>query len=148
MAIGLAWGIKTASAEILADEFIPLEMEYPIECDGQVVDVVALTGTLHILQYKTPDAAGGVHLKLQFNPAGVTGTGLLTGDTYHGVGMTTWWNDNVQADGSRVYSFVNQFGLVSEGTGFKYFESQVLHVLLDGEGNVQIEVEVDSITCR
>lgn len=152
MAIGLVWFAQTAQAGIIFNGTFPAssggpDPDYLIFCDGILVDEVDYAGEVRVLVLLTTDQNGGQHYKVQIKPFGVTGVGRLTGDTYQGVGVTME-NDYFQADGSGRNTYINQFGLVSRGTGLKYFMHQVTHVSFDENGDIKVEVELSHITCR
>ena len=79
----LAWGTTFTT-----NNHIPVNVAVFVACAvGGDGEMVALTGTLHILNVVTIDGAG-IHLQEHFNPTGITGTGLTTGDKFQGTGIT------------------------------------------------------------
>jgi len=68
---------------------IPLAVPGFVPCaNGGQGEMVQLSGSLHIVESATFNAAGGIHLYAHFNPQGVSGEGLVSGATYRGTGVS------------------------------------------------------------
>lgn len=84
--LALAAGMTLAQATTdTSNERVPLDLTVDNPCTGEPL---YLTGELHILFQFTEDANGGVHVQTQFQPQGASGTELVSGEQYRGVGVT------------------------------------------------------------
>src|SRR6266702_4623481 len=77
----------TAQAAVTTNTKFPINITVFVPCANGGEDV-ALSGDLHVLFTTTFDHSGGFHAKFHFQPQGVSGTGLTTGDKYQGTGVT------------------------------------------------------------
>jgi hypothetical protein len=141
------FGARPASAGIIANTAIPFEQVVSVPCaDGGSGEDVLLTGFLHVLITETVDHEGSVHTTTHFQPMGVAGTGLTTGDVYHATGIT---RDAVNGlDVPREETFVNNFRLIGEGKGNNLLIHEVSHVTIDANGFVTALVDRVSVECR
>src|SRR5437764_3524255 len=79
----------TAQAAVITNTEFPINLTVFVPCAaGGAGEEVALSGNLHALFSVTFDGSGGFHSDIHFNPQGVSGTGLTTGDKYQGTGVT------------------------------------------------------------
>lgn len=135
------------SAGVIANVAVPFEFVVSVPCaDGGVGEDVVLTGFLHILITETVDRRGSLHTTTHFQPMGVAGTGLTTGDVYHATGIT---RDSV--NGLAVpfeATFVNNFRIIGQGKGNNLLIHQVFHITVDANGFVTALVDRVSVECR
>jgi hypothetical protein len=137
---------RTASAqasEFTDNQFVPFTLT-TFGCG----DVIVLSGTLHVLTHVTIDAAGGIAVKVHFQPQGATGVGLTTGATYHGTGVTQQtFTDN--GPGPQLeFTFINNFRMISSGTTPNFDVHQTIHITVNENGEVTAVVDNTSIECR
>lgn len=137
-------GIGSAQAtEFTDNEFIPMSLT-----GAGCGDVIEISGTLHALIHVTFDAGGGFTVKFLFQPQAVTGTGLVSGATYQGVGETQG-TDTDNGPGPQFEStFVNNFNLISHGTTANFLVHETIHVTVNENGAVTAEVINSSVECR
>jgi hypothetical protein len=147
---GLLVAIATnpSHGEVIANEKIPFDPFVAfVDCDGdgEPEDIILLTGDLHVKITETVDAAGGVHTTALFHPQGFVGVGLLTGDTYQGVGMTGFTTNDI--GDPFIDKLVNNFHMVARGGGINFnVKSRITVVIIDGE--IIVDINVEEITCH
>lgn len=96
-------------------------------------EIISLDGTLHVLINTTVDSQGGIHLKTHFQPQNLSGIGLVTGDKYEGTGVT---QDQTTVTAASVYSYVNNFRMIGQGSGNNFMVHENITITLDANGNV------------
>jgi hypothetical protein len=142
-------GAAAAGAEattVTTNEQVPVTVFAFVPCanDG-AGELVVLTGTLHVLTHVTTDAQGGLHVKQHFQPQGISGTGLTTGDTYHGTGVTqTAFN----ATAGTEQTSINNFRIIGQGPDNNYLVHATFHVTVTPSGDVTTIVDNFSVECR
>ena len=138
---------RTASAGVLFNGAEPFQQVVTIPCaDGGAGEDVLLTGVLHILITGTLDASGSLHTTTHFQPMGVSGVGLTTGDVYRATGLT-----RDQANGLEVpfeETFVNNFRIIGPGKGNNLLVQEIAHVTFDANGELTVLFDFVSEGCR
>ncbi len=124
----------------------PLDMFVFVPCArGGAGELVHLTGTLHILFVDTIDAQGGVHSKFHFQPQGVSGNGLISGDKYQATGETQGtFNARVGSE----FTFVNNFKVIGQGPGNNFLVHENVHVTFLADGTLTANVDNFSVKCK
>ena len=125
---------------------VPINISVFVPCAaGGAGEVVDLSGTLHVLFHTTIDDSGGFHSKFHFQPQGVSGTGLTTGDKYQGTGVTQGtFNCKVGFEST----FVNNFKIIGQGPGNNFLVHENFHVTVNANGEVTAFVDNFSIECK
>jgi hypothetical protein len=135
------------SAGVIVNSAVPLEQVVNVPCaDGGSGEDVLLTGFLHVLVTGTLDANGRPHTTTHFQPMGIAGTGLTTGDVYHATGIT-----RDQANGGEMpfeATFVNNFRVIGPGNGNNLLIHEVFHVRVDKNGVTTVLVDQASSECK
>jgi hypothetical protein len=136
-----------AKAGVIFNGLESFSATVPVDCDndGTPEDVVELSGDLHVLIAETTND-NVTTTKVQFVPRNITGTGLITGATYRGVGLTTQTSTQV-SDGPLVFTFVNNFYIIGQAGGYRYLAHETFHVTIDADGNVIVEHDSAFVTC-
>jgi hypothetical protein len=136
-----------AKAEVISNSLESFSATIPIDCDndGTPEDVVELSGDLHVLVTATTND-NVTTMKVQFVPRNITGTGLITGAAYRGVGLTTQTSTQV-SDGPQVFTFVNNFYIIGQAGGYRYLAHETSHVTVDADGNVIVDHDSVFVTC-
>jgi len=136
-----------AKAEVIFNGLESFSATVPVDCDndGTPEDLVELSGDIHVLITETTND-NVTTAKVQFVPRNVTGTGLITGETYRGVGLTTQTSTQV-SDGPLVFTFVNNFYIIGQAGGYRYLVHETFHVTVDADGNVIVQHDNAFITC-
>jgi hypothetical protein len=126
---------------------IPIALTQFVPCaDGGQGEDVALTGNLHVLFQFAISNSGQVTLRDHSNPQGVVGTGLSTGDTYRGTGVTQSHDRLGQVGES--FTFVNNFRIIGRGPGNNFTVHETIHVTVNANGNVTVSTEKARIGCK
>jgi hypothetical protein len=138
---------RPGSAGVIVNSAVPFENVVSVACaDGGSGEDVLLTGFLHVLLTQTVDADGSLHITVHFQPMGVAGTGLTTGDVYHATGIT-----RDEANGLAVpfeETFVNNFRIIGPGKGNNLLVHGVFHVTVNARGEVAALVDWLSSECK
>ena len=140
---------RPGSAGVIVNIAEPFEQLVSIPCaDGGSGEDVLLTGFLHILVTETLDAKGRPHLTAHFQPMGVAGTGLTTGDVYRATGITRETDNGFAFAVPFEVTFVNNFRIIGPGTGNNLLIHQVFHMTVDANGFVTAFVDLLSAECK
>jgi hypothetical protein len=142
-------GASAAGAQATAvttNEFLPVTVLAFVPCanDG-AGELVVLEGTLHVLTHVTMDDGGGLHVKQHFQPQGISGTGLTTGDTYHGTGVT---QTEFNATAGVEQTSINNFRIIGQGPDNNLLVHSTVHVTITPNGDVTSVVDNFSVECR
>lgn len=147
-AVALA-GAAAAGAQattVTTNEQIPIAISVFVPCaNGGVGELVELSGTLHVLTHVTIDDQGGLHVKQHFQPRGVSGTGLTSGDTYHGTGVT---QSTFNATAGFEETSINNFRVIGQGPDNNFLVHSTFHVTVTPNGDVTSTVGNFSAECR
>jgi hypothetical protein len=114
--------------------------------NGGLGEDVSLSGNFHDTIHATLDESGGAHVLVMHAPQGVSGTGLTTGTTYHGVGAFIQDASNVKI-GEEHTSVVNQL-IIGEGPGNNLTLHSEYHVSISPAGAVTSFHDNIRIECR
>src|SRR4051794_36915646 len=100
-----------ANASTTSDVF-PIEIAQFVQCaNGGAGEMVVVSGNLHQVFTTVINANGDITLRSHFQPQGVSGVGLTTGDTYQATGVTEL-SDNFGAPFPVISTFVNNFRFI------------------------------------
>lgn len=134
-----------AASTFTEDErfFFSLVAFIPCAADG-AGEFVELSGTLHALFHVTLDASGGAHVKTHFQPQGIKGIGLTTGDKYQGTGVT---QDQFNARVGETFTYINNFRIIGQGPRNNLLIHETVHVTVNANGTVTASVENFSEEC-
>jgi len=137
----------SAQAESSTDtERIPFDSVVFVPCanDG-AGEYVELSGDLLALFHLTLDGTGGYHAKSHFNPQGISGVGLTTGDTYQGTGVT---QEQVNIKPAFETTFINNSRIIGQGPGNNYLVHETFHITVTPNGDITAFVDNVSVECR
>src|SRR5215470_4548233 len=131
-------------AEVVTNTSVPFAALVFIDC---APDIVLISGNLHVLISQEVDSNGGVHLKSHFQPQGIDGVGLLTGDTYHATGVT---QEHINDHSGNAFedTFVNNFRIIGQGSGNNFLVHTTFHVTVDANGVVTALASNTSAECK
>ena len=143
----LGTGSALAAASVFVDNLqIPFELFVYVPCAaGGLGEDVYLSGTLHLLFRTTFDNQGGYHSTFHYQPQGISGVGLLTGDRYQATGETQG------TDNGRVgyeSTFVNNFKIIGQGSGNNFLIHENIHYTITANGEITAFVDNFSVECR
>ncbi len=123
---------------------VPTAFEVVAPCGGESV---ALSGDLHILIHQTVNG-NNVVLKTHVQPQGISGVGLVSGDSYHSTGVTQETVAGSFKNGRFVDTFVNNFRIIGQGTGNNLLVHETFHLTVNANGDVTALVDNFSAECR
>lgn len=137
-----------AQAEVVINDSVPIALSVFISCaNGGAGEVVTLTGDLHVLIHVTIDSSGGMHMDAHFQPQGVSGTGVTTGDKYQGTGETSF-RANIPGPPPFESSFVNNFKIIGQGPGNNFLVHENSHITVNANGDITVVHDNLSIDCK
>jgi hypothetical protein len=113
---------------------------------GGAGENVALSGELRILSHLTADGNGGIHIRMHYQPVGVTGIGATTGVTYKAVGMTQ--DSEKFGRLPAVFNSTNNYRLIGKGRASNFHVHENVHITVGVDGTVTADVDHASTTCR
>jgi hypothetical protein len=136
-----------AATTITDNESVPISFYGYVPCaNGGAGEYVQLSGNLHIVSHTTIDSRGGAHIMLQFNPQGVSGVGLTTGDKYRATGVTHY---NVNARSLPFNTtYVNNFRLIGQGPGNNFTVHENFHITINAKGELTAVVTNFRFECK
>jgi hypothetical protein len=127
------------------NSFFPIDLTVFVPCaNGGLGEDVELSGTLHDLIHVTVND-NIVHVKTHDQPQSVSGTGLVTGDTYQGTGVT---QDEFTASFGQEETFINNFRIIGQGNGNNFLVHENFHVTVNANGTVTASHDNFSIDCK
>ena len=129
------------SIDITRDVFVPAP------CGGATGEIVALSGSLHILTITTINGNRS-NIQVKFDPQGVSGVGQITGNTYQGVGSTqrTIISDNDSFPMELIQ--VNNFNIIGHGSDPNAKEHDLVHITVNANGETTASIDSSSIICQ
>ncbi|GIK39112.1 MAG: hypothetical protein BroJett011_29450 [Chloroflexota bacterium] len=126
--VGTAPALAKAETFTVSEKF-PLDLVVFVPCaNGGAGEYIELSGNLHTLLHITLDGQGGYHAKSHFNPQGVSGTGLTTGDKYQGTGVT---QDQFNGKVGFENTVVNNFRMIGQGPGNNLLIHENSHITVN-----------------
>ena len=128
---------------------IPINIALFVPCAaGGAGETVTVAGTLHILDIVTIDAAAGsIRLEEHFNPTGVVGTGLTTGDKYRGTGITRS-SFHVTPAGTFEFTHINRFNVIGQGRASNFTIRETVHTTVLADGTATSTVGNFTTVCK
>ena len=84
-------------------------------------------------------------MKEHFQPQGVSGVGLTTGDKYQATGVT---QDETNVAAGQETTFINNFRLIGQGPGNNLLIHDVFHVTINANGDVTALHDIHSVECK
>jgi len=126
---------------------VPIDLFVFVPCAlGGVGEVAHLTGNLHELTHFTANANGGFQVESHFQPQGISGAGLTSGDKYQGTGVT---RDHFNVSGLPYeQTFVNNFRMIGQGNGNNFLVHENLHVTVNSNGEMTVFVDNFRVECK
>lgn len=135
-----------AADSFTVSQSFPLDLLVYVPCaDGGAGEEVYLTGYLHDLFHVTFTPSGGFVISGLDNPQGISGTGLTTGDSYQGTGVTRFVTSGRLGFTD---TFVNNFRIIGEGTGNNYLVHENVHITVNANGTLTAYVDNFSVECK
>jgi len=127
---------------------IPLDLFVFVPCaNGGAAEVIEVSGPLHVLFQVTISNTGNVLVDTHFQPQGVSGTGLMTGDKYQATGITRS-TDTFSTPFPITSTFVNNFYMIGQGPDNNLKVHETFHLTINANGEVTAFVDNFSVTCQ
>jgi hypothetical protein len=141
--------LNLAQAETFTDnEIIPIVLEVFIPCAaGGAGEIVVLSGDLHVLFHGTINGNRFV-MKAHFQPQGISGVGLTTGDKYQATGVTQETFGGSFVNGQFSDTFVNNFRIIGQGPGNNFLIHETFHVTVNANGEVTVVHVNFTVDCK
>ena len=139
----LALGLnRPVLADVVTNTFVPVTIGV---ANGRTGELVILSGELHIVT-TIQETGNGVRISNHFQPVGVTGTGAVSGATYHGVGITLQ-QVFVEPPPPFDLTVVNNFYIIGEGGAANFYVHATIHLTVNANGEVTADIANTSTTC-
>ena len=144
---GLSAVPARAEASVVTDSVdmdINLAATVPCAAGGEG-EVVFLSGTEHAVFVTVVDSSGTFHTQAHFQPQGISGEGLTTGDTYQWTGATqASFNGQIGYENT----FINNYRIIGPGPGNNLMIQQTFHATVQADGAVSAYVDDYTVTCN
>lgn len=148
--VGVLISAQTPSSYAQSSPFtvnarFPLQIEVFIPCaNGGAGETVNLSGILHEVFHVTEFADGTFFLKIHDQPQNITGVGETTGAVYEATGVT---QTRISSIGPTT-TFINNFRIIGPGPGNNLLIQQLMHVTVNGKGEITAEFARARAECR
>ena len=120
-------------------------VEYIPCANGGAGEWISIGGTVHEVLHVTITAQGRATLVTHVQPQGVSGTGLVTGDKYNGVGVL----HDTQTFGVGVeQSTVHNFLLIGQGSGNNLTVHENVRTTVNADGTVSELHDNFRVSCK
>ena len=113
---------------------------------GGCTEDIQLSGTLLVVTSETQSPSGGLVTRYHFQPQGISGIGLTSGDMYRGTGTTLDVTVQNPAGGSE-FTYVDRVRLVGTHGEPTFSVSVTEHVTVTPAGDITASVNNASTTC-
>lgn len=133
---------KTAATTTTTNQIIPFDQVL-----SGCTEPIAFTGSLHLVTTETRSASGNLHVMTHAQPQGVSGTGLITGATYQGTGVTQQ-SLSINAPLPYTESFINNFRLIGQGPDNNRLVHENFHVTVNANGEVTTVHDNFMVDCK
>jgi hypothetical protein len=107
---------------------------------------IQLSGTLLVVTSETQSASGGLVTTYHFQPQGISGVGLTSGDMYRGTGTTHDVTVQNPAGGNE-FTYVDRFRLVGTQGEPTFSVSGIMHVTTTPAGDITAYVNNFTTSC-
>jgi hypothetical protein len=111
-------------------------------------EFIQVTGNLHLLTHTVVNQSG-ITEKLHFQPQGIAGTGVDSGDKYQATGVTQQiTHTSSDPAATLTFSFVNNFRMIGQGPRNNLLVHQTVHLTTNARGVQTASVDNFTVTCR
>jgi hypothetical protein len=127
---------------------VPTTLFVFVPCaNGGVGELIQIDGDLHILFHTTISSSGNLHSKFHFQPMGISGQGLTTGDKYQATGVT---QDEFSSEGPFpvTETYVNNFRMIGQGPGNNFSVHEDTHITFNANGQVTVVADNFKTDCK
>ena len=151
VSVVVAVAVLTATpvqAVVTENDSIDIDLVVFVPCaNGGVGELVELNGPLHILLTFTING-NNISGKTHFQPEGISGVGLDTGDRYHATGVTQDHFKGSFNNGQFNQIFVNNFRIIDQDPGNNFLVHENFHLTITANGAVTAVHDNFSIDCK
>lgn len=127
---------------------IPVDLFVFVPCAvGGAGEDIHVSGPLHVLSQLTISNSGNVLFTSQFQPQGISGTGLVTGDMYQATGLTRS-TQTFSTPFPVTFTFVNNFYMIGQGPDNNFQVHETFHFTINANGEVTAFVDNFRVTCQ
>jgi len=147
--LSLNANVQTNAAQVfVSNEKIAFNDTVFIPCaNGGAGEDVLLSGFLHTLSTATING-NNVRMKLHFQPQGIKGIGLITGDKYQGTGVTQDEFKGSLVNGQYEETFIDNFRIIGQGNGNNYLLHETFHVTINANGVFTVFIDKIESDCK
>jgi hypothetical protein len=137
-----------AKAEVTSNEKVPFDAYFLVPCaNNGAGEIVHLTGFLHtVLSYTFNN--NNYQSSYHFQPMGVSGEGLTTGDKYQATGVTRADEEASFAGFPFNTTYVNNFRIIGQGPGNNYLVHENVHITVNANGETTVTVDNFKVDCK
>lgn len=137
-----------AWAEVVVNQSIDMNLAAFVPCaNGGAGEVVRLSGPLHVLITFTIND-NQISGKTHFQPQGISGTGMTTGDTYQATGVTQDHFSSSLQNGQFNQTYVNNFRIIGHGPGNNFLVHENFHIAVNANGELSTAHDNFSVDCK
>ena len=137
-----------ASNSITSNEQISIDLSVFVPCaNAGAGETVQLTGILHVLTTFTING-NNVRGKFHYQPQGISGLGLTTGDKYQATGVTQDEFKGSLVNGQFEETYVNNFRIIGEGRDNNLLFQQISHSTINANGTVTTVIDSIKDDCK
>jgi len=141
-------GPDLAALVSTTNEVVPIDITTFVPCaNGGAGEFVQAVGRLHQVFTTVVNANGTVTVRTHFQPQGLTGVGLTTGDKYQATGVTQS-TDQIGAPFPAVSTFINNFRFIGTGPNNNLLLHEEGHLTINANGVLTVFVDHLSEECR
>ncbi len=134
--------------EVVTNAEFPFTLSVFVPCAaGGAGEVISMSGNLHVLFSVTVNG-NNVHFQSHFQPQGISGVGLTTGEKYQATGVTRFDTNADVVDFPLNFTFVNNFRMIGQGPGNNLLVHENLHVTINADGTVTAFHDNFSVECK
>jgi hypothetical protein len=113
--------------------------------DGGAGEDLLLSGNLNVVMHTTIGPNGGITSTYHFNPQGVVGVGLTTGDIYRGTGVS---QGVYTGQVGETVTEIENFRLIGPGPGNNLLVHETFHFTVNANGELTSFVDNYSVECK
>ena len=137
--------LPAAQSAVVVNESSPFSTVVFVPCanDG-AGELVLIEGNLHVLLTETVNA-NHVSFFGHFQPQGISGTGLTTGDSYRATGVT---QEQITLGPGITDTFVNNFRIIGQGPGNNFLVHETFHLTITPNGDLTVVHDSFTADCK
>jgi hypothetical protein len=127
---------------------IPTTLVVSVSCaNGGAGELIQVEGDLHVIFHTTISSSGNFHSKSHFQPMGISGYGLTTGDSYQATGVT---QDEFSSNAPFPIeeTFINNFRMIGQGPGNNFSVHETLHITYNANGDITAFQDNLNVDCK